>query len=68
MTRVLTDIAVKIVPRRMANGNLFTELFHTWIENGELHHALSRVAYEIPDAPYARAQQIEDFKRRQLAP
>lgn len=65
MTRVLTDVDVKIVPRSFANGHPFTELLHTWVEEGRRRCALSRVPWTINDTPHDRAFQIAAFKTRQ---
>ncbi|WP_316201665.1 MULTISPECIES: hypothetical protein [unclassified Bradyrhizobium] len=64
MTRVLTDVDVRIVNRVAANGNPFTELLHTWVENGRRRNALSRVNYTVSDTPQMRAYHIESFGQR----
>jgi hypothetical protein len=66
MLRTLTDVAVRIVPRVSADGHAFTELLHTWTEQGQRHNALSRVNYAIGDAPHSRARLIQSFVKRQL--
>ncbi|MGJ4942455.1 hypothetical protein [Bradyrhizobium sp. SZCCHNR1045] len=65
MARVLTNVEVKIVPRVAANGHPFTELRHTWTEDGLLRNALSRVNYVTEDTPGNRAYHIQMFKQRQ---
>ncbi|WP_316206024.1 hypothetical protein [Bradyrhizobium sp. SZCCHNR3058] len=65
MTRVLTDVDVRIVNRIAANGNPFTELQHTWVENGQRRNALSRINYTVSDTPQSRAYHIEAFGQRQ---
>ncbi|WP_316172874.1 hypothetical protein [Bradyrhizobium sp. SZCCHNRI2049] len=63
--RVLTNVEVKIVPRMAANGHPFTELLHTWTEDGLPRTALSRVNYATADTPSNRAYHIQIFKQRQ---
>ncbi|WP_315786969.1 MULTISPECIES: hypothetical protein [unclassified Bradyrhizobium] len=63
--RVLTNVEVKIVPRMAANGHPFTELLHTWTEDGLPRNALSRVNYSTADTPGNRAYHIQMFKQRQ---
>jgi hypothetical protein len=65
MARILTNVDVRISPRVNAAGMFFTELHHTWTEDGSPRFALSRVAYAIPDTKHSKAAQIEAFKRRQ---
>lgn len=63
--RILTDVDVKIVPRMSAAGHPFTELHHSWIENGRQCKALSRMNYATADSPHNRAYQIQAFLKRQ---
>lgn len=60
----LTDVEVRIVNRMNAAGNQFTELHHTWLENGQRRKALSRVPYRIDDTPHSRAAQVQAFIKR----
>ena len=63
--RVLTNVDVKIVPRMAANGHPFTELLHTWTEDGLPRTALSRVNHATADTPGNRAYRVQMFKQRQ---
>ena len=65
MTRVLENVDVKIVPRVGADGRPFSELLHTWVENGKEQFALSRTWWTHVDSSHARAVEIQAFKRRQ---
>ncbi|WP_316207300.1 hypothetical protein [Bradyrhizobium sp. SZCCHNR3118] len=65
MVRALADVDVRIVNRVAANGNPFTELLHTWVENGQRRNALSRVNYTVSDTPQSRAYHVEAFGQRQ---
>ncbi|MGJ4951834.1 hypothetical protein [Bradyrhizobium sp. HKCCYLS20291] len=63
--RVLTSVEVKIIPRVAANGQLFTELLHTWTEDGLPRNALSRINHATANTPSNRAYHIQIFKQRQ---
>jgi hypothetical protein len=65
MARILTDVDARIVSRVAANGHPFTEILHTWTENGERRNALSRVNHSTADTPGNRAYHIQIFKQRQ---
>ncbi|WP_316234848.1 hypothetical protein [Bradyrhizobium sp. SZCCHNR1004] len=65
MVRSLTDVDVRIVNRVAANGHPFSELLHTWVEDGQRRNALSRVNYTVTDTPQSRAYQNQMFKQRQ---
>jgi hypothetical protein len=65
MLRALTDVDVRIVPRISLEGHAFTELLHTWTENGQRRNAVSRVNYAIADAPHSRSYQVQSFIKRQ---
>jgi hypothetical protein len=60
----LMDLDVRIEPRRLPNGNPFTEVFYTWTENGQVRHALTRLWYALTDSPHARAAERAAFLRR----
>lgn len=60
----MKDVAVQIVPRTSQDGHPFSELLHTWTEDDKPRCALSRIWYLIDDTPHARANAIEQFKKR----
>ena len=51
---------------RILAGHPFAEILHTWTEDGETRHALSRVWWSLSDTPHGRAAEVQAFlKRRQ---
>jgi hypothetical protein len=63
--RVLSDVTIKIVHGVRDGGYTYTNLLHSWIENGVRRHASSRMDGYIADTPNNRAYELEAFKRRQ---
>lgn len=61
---MITDVACKLAPRRSAEGHPFTEILHTWRENGVERFACSRVNYAQPDTPHTRAFHNQQFVKR----
>jgi hypothetical protein len=62
--RHLQDVTIKIVHGTRDNGYAYTNLLHSWIENGQRRHASSRMDGFYADTPHNRAFQLEAFKRR----
>lgn len=60
---MITAVSCKIEPR-FDGKHPFTEILHTWRENGVPRYALSRVNYLIADSMHARAYQIQQFIKR----
>lgn len=60
----VTDVEVKIVPRRSAEGHPFSDLLYSFTENGVRRTASTRRGYVVTDSPYGRAQEVEAFKKR----
>jgi hypothetical protein len=65
---MMTDVACEIFPRVNSAGHRFTEIAHTFREDGVECLALSRVWWEIDDTPHGRAAQNAAFIARQRKP
>ena len=59
------DVSVIIVPKGYNRGRPYTEIKYTWMENGEIIHALTRVPWVVEDTPHNRARELQEFKQRQ---
>ncbi len=61
---MLEKIETKIIPRVSYEGHPFTELLHTYVVDGEVKYALSRINCGLPNNRYTEQAQNEGFRAR----
>lgn len=65
---MITNVEVRIVRRVDSLNRPFSEIFYEFDEDGEARRACSRTWAALDDTPMARAQERQQFMRRQARP